>query len=134
MKKILQLAATLAMCTALTACSRDVPRATAAPAAAAPVAATKEMEAVSGHYYLQGVTEVGSELLLRKDGQFRWMLAYGAVDQQAEGSWQMAGQQLELTATASSTGFKKLTLTLDQGKLAMDDPATGMKGNYVKQP
>jgi hypothetical protein len=133
MKKILQFAAALALCTGLTACSPDAARATAATAAA-PVVATKEMEAVSGHYYLQGVTEVGSELLLRKDGQFRWMLAYGAVDQQAEGTWQMTGQKLELTATGSSTGFKKLILTLDQGKLAMDDPDTGMKGSYVKQP
>jgi hypothetical protein len=42
-------------------------------------------KALSGHYYLQGATEVGSELLLTEDGKFQWMLSYGAVDQFAKG-------------------------------------------------
>ncbi|TGV77628.1 hypothetical protein EN788_67460, partial [Mesorhizobium sp. M2D.F.Ca.ET.145.01.1.1] len=33
---------------------------------------------LAGHYYLRGVMEVGSELLLKKDGSFEFMLAYGA--------------------------------------------------------
>jgi hypothetical protein len=41
----------------------------------------------AGHYYLQGVREVGSELLLKPDGTFEYMLAYGAADYQAEGTW-----------------------------------------------
>ncbi|WP_127493580.1 hypothetical protein [Acinetobacter calcoaceticus] len=44
-------------------------------------------QAWSGHYYLNGVMEVGSELLLQPDGKFKWMLAYGALDQYAEGTW-----------------------------------------------
>jgi len=40
----------------------------------------------SGHYVLQGVREVGSELLLKPDGKFEFMLAYGAADLWAKGS------------------------------------------------
>jgi hypothetical protein len=42
---------------------------------------------VSGHYVLQGMMEVGSELLLKPDGQFEFMLAYGAADYWARGTW-----------------------------------------------
>lgn len=31
--------------------------------------------------------ELGSELLLQADGTFKWYLAYGALDQFAEGTW-----------------------------------------------
>jgi hypothetical protein len=41
----------------------------------------------AGHYLLQGVREVGSELLLKPDGNFEFMLAYGAADFWAKGSW-----------------------------------------------
>lgn len=51
-----------------------------------------------GHYYLTGVTEVGSELLLRPDGTFEWFLAYGAVDQAAHGSWRREGESILLVA------------------------------------
>ena len=54
-------------------------------------AVAADQAALAGHYYLQGVTEVGSELLLKKDGRFEWMLSYGAVDQQASGDWRVAG-------------------------------------------
>lgn len=59
-------------------------------AATLPLAAPAHAEAdkdVVGHYYLQGVRETGSELLLMPDGRFQWYLAYGAVDQNAEGTW-----------------------------------------------
>ena len=42
---------------------------------------------VAGHYVLQGMMEVGSELLLKPDGQFEFMLAYGAADYWAKGTW-----------------------------------------------
>src|SRR5882724_4805158 len=41
----------------------------------------------AGHYYLQNVREMGSELLLKPDGRFEFMLAYGAADYHAKGSW-----------------------------------------------
>jgi hypothetical protein len=43
----------------------------------------------AGHYVLRGVHEVGSELLLRPDGTFEYMLAYGAADYMADGTWRL---------------------------------------------
>ena len=51
-----------------------------------------------GHYYLHGVREVGSELLLQADGRFRFSMSYGAVDQNAAGSWQVQGDRVALAA------------------------------------
>lgn len=64
----------------------------------------KTDEAWSGHYYLHGVMEVGSELLLQPDGKFKWMLAVGALDQYAEGSWWKNGDCIGLKPEAK---FKK---------------------------
>lgn len=66
--------------------------------ALSPWAAHAQDEAsLTGHYYLQGVREVGSELLLREDHRFEWMLAYGALDQLAQGRWQRVGDRVVLT-------------------------------------
>ena len=40
----------------------------------------------AGHYYLTGVHEVGSELVLLPDGRFHYFLAYGAYDEYATGT------------------------------------------------
>ncbi|MCR5858506.1 hypothetical protein [Mesorhizobium sp. J428] len=53
-------------------------------------------ERLAGHYYLNGVMEVGSELLLRKDGSFEFMLAYGANDQYGKGCWAQDGSKISL--------------------------------------
>jgi hypothetical protein len=42
---------------------------------------------LAGHYYLRNVHEMGSELLLRPDGTFEFMLACGAADYHAKGAW-----------------------------------------------
>ncbi len=42
---------------------------------------------------------MGSELLLKSDGRFEWMLTYGAVDQFAQGTWQLQGNDVLLSAT-----------------------------------
>ena len=55
-------------------------------------------QAWAGHYYLQGVMEVGSELLLEPDGKFKWYLAVGSLDQYAEGSWWKNGNCIGLKA------------------------------------
>jgi hypothetical protein len=44
---------------------------------------------LAGQYELQGVREVGSELLLKPDGKFEFMLAYGAADYWAKGTWRV---------------------------------------------
>lgn len=62
-----------------------------AVARAAPLAPREieAMRALVGHYYLEGVREVGSELLLRKDGTFAFMLSYGALDEEGSGEWRL---------------------------------------------
>ena len=50
-------------------------------------ALTARGEKLAGDYVLRGVMEVGSELLLRSDGSFEYMLAYGAADYWAKGTW-----------------------------------------------
>lgn len=50
----------------------------------------------SGHYVLQGVMEVGSELMLKPDGTFEYMLAYGAADYWAKGTWKRDGNAVIL--------------------------------------
>ena len=49
-----------------------------------------------GHYYLQGVREVGSELVLSEDGSFDYLMSYGAVDISASGAWRSDGKQVYL--------------------------------------
>jgi hypothetical protein len=51
---------------------------------------------MAGHYVLHGVMEMGSELLLKPDGQFEFMLAYGAADYWAKGTWSRDGNAVVL--------------------------------------
>ena len=53
---------------------------------------------MSGSYVLQGVREVGSELQLKKDGTFEYMLAYGAADYWAKGSWRVDKEAVVLNS------------------------------------
>lgn len=54
---------------------------------------------LSGHYFMSGVMEVGSELLLKSDGRFEYMLAYGALDEYASGCWSTNGRVVTLVAS-----------------------------------
>jgi hypothetical protein len=53
---------------------------------------------VAGHY-VSHVMEVGSELLLKPNGQFEFMLAYGAADYWAKGTWRRDGNAVVLTSS-----------------------------------
>ena len=53
----------------------------------------------AGHYYLQHFREVGSELLLKPDGSFEFMLAYGAADYWAKGTWRAKDGAVLLNST-----------------------------------
>ena len=55
--------------------------------------------AFAGHYYLSGVMETGSELLLRPDGTFEWYISYGALDQFSRGAWHRQGGEIVLVAS-----------------------------------
>lgn len=64
--------------------------------------------ALAGHYWMHGVMEVGSELLLKADGRFQYMLAYGALDELGSGCWTRHGGVV--------------TLSADKFEASMDDP------------
>lgn len=79
----------------------------------------------AGHYYLRGVMETGSELMLRPDGRFQWYLVYGALDLFAEGRWQEADGTVlllaEKTKDVPRPGFDRLTLMIKDRKLIPPD-------------
>lgn len=58
--------------------------------------AGKAAPGIAGHYYLRGMREVGSELLLTEDGRFQYLMSYGAVDIEASGQWRSDGKQVHL--------------------------------------
>ncbi len=60
--------------------------------------------AFTGHYYLSGVRETGSELLLGADGRFEWFMSYGAVDQFAKGQWGRKGDRVTLVSDQPGAG------------------------------
>ncbi len=60
--------------------------------------AAPDAPALAGHYYLEGVMETGSELLLLPDHRFQWYLSYGAMDLDATGHWSSDGNKVTLTA------------------------------------
>src|SRR5215469_9396648 len=70
---------------------------------------------VSGHYVLQGVMEVGSELMLKPDGTFEYMLAYGAADYWAKGTWKRDGDSVILHSAGKEEEPFRL-LRSDAGK------------------
>ena len=68
---------------------------------------------VAGHYQLRGVMEVGSELLLKPNGTFEYMLAYGAADYLAKGTWKVQGENVLLTTSGTTAApFRLLTSAL----------------------
>jgi len=71
--------------------------------------------ALAGHYVLQGVREVGSELELKPDGSFEYMLAYGAADYWAKGTWRQEGNAVILHSAGKEEEPFRL-LRSDAGK------------------
>ena len=92
-------------------------------------------EALAGHYYLQGVHEVGSELLLHPDGRFEYFLAYGAYDESATGTWTLQGGQVLLnTAGAAAPPRFRLKQSASQPEkpltiLVQDQNGRGLAGH-----
>lgn len=72
----------------------------AADATKPPKAASTKAADMAGHYYLEGVHEVGAELVLRQDGRFQFGMSYGGVDLSAEGAWKQQDQKVVLTTDA----------------------------------
>jgi len=78
----------------------------------------------AGHYYLSGMTEVGSELLLKKSGEFEWVLMYGATDMAAQGTWKRDGQRIVLTPHTPRPG--KFRLFTESELSIKKDPRQGI--------
>ncbi|MGK5073226.1 hypothetical protein [Janthinobacterium sp. ZB1P44] len=89
----------------------------AIPAGAAEPAASS----LPGHYYLQGVMETGSELLLKKDGTFEWVLSYGNTDQQASGAWRVTGDTV--TLVAGNGGKEPQFRVFEEAEMRIQKPA-----------
>jgi hypothetical protein len=97
---------------------------------------------LAGHYYLNGVMEVGSELLLKKNGSFEFGLAYGANDQYGKGCWVRRGSIVEVIPAGRSSasmhhtpddrGFSGLVLTVSGSSLIWDINGSGHMGRYEK--
>ena len=94
---------------------------------------------LAGHYYLVGVPEVGSELVLKADGRFQYMLAYGALDELSSGCWTRHRGLVTLYASRFVTSmedprkFDRLDLTIvSDGKLMRRFDARHV-GAYVRQ-
>ena len=57
---------------------------------AAPQARAQDAKTLPGEYCLSGVREVGSCMRLSPGGKWEYFLAYGAYDEQSEGTWKVA--------------------------------------------
>ncbi|WAX94966.1 hypothetical protein N7E70_025485 [Aminobacter sp. NyZ550] len=97
---------------------------------------------LAGHYYLNGVMEVGSELLLRPNGSFEFMLAYGANDQYGKGCWVKRGATVEVIPAGRSAASRRhtpddrsfggLVLTVSGRSLVWNIAGSGYKGRYER--
>ena len=56
-----------------------------------------------GEYSLAEGPDVGGGLLIRNDGRFQYMLAAGALDERAEGRWDVRGDAICLTTDPKPT-------------------------------
>lgn len=96
-----------------------------------PLGGARAAGSMAGHYYLEGVMETGSELLLEPDGHFRWYLVYGALDQFADGRWKQDGDAVVLTSEKGKDlpdpPFDTLRLTIRDHDLVPPDG----RGAYV---
>ena len=96
---------------------------------------------VPGLYTLHGVMEVGSQLLIRKDGSFEFYLAYGANDQVGKGCWTQkddivalfpAGKTRIGQHTPDTRGFDGIILRKDGHDLVWQIPGSHYTGRYKK--
>ena len=75
-------------------------------------ARAQEINDLAGTYCLVGVMEVGSCVELGRDGKFQYFLAYGAYDEDSEGTWRIDGRQVVLDSPAydrpAAFAFKRL--------------------------
>ena len=65
---------------------------------------------LAGEYYLEGVMEVGSGILLKDDYTFQMFFSYGALDKTGEGTWKKQGDFVILNSgTRPANDFKMIS-------------------------
>lgn len=93
---------------------------------------------LAGHYYMRGVMEVGSELQLQANGEFKYMLAYGTLDEYATGCWSRAGQTVTLVVSKFEANaedpmkFERLELAINPGGKLLRQFGDGHAGAYSR--
>ena len=94
----------------------------------------------AGHYFLEGIMEAGSELLLHANGRFQWYFTYGALDLAADGSWHYEGgnvvllpEHFQFPPQYPETEFKRMQLRVDGADLVPAWPwdEGAERGRYV---
>lgn len=93
-----------------------------------------------GKYEMRGVPEVGSQLVIKKDGSFVFELAYGANDQYGKGCWTQTNSVIALFAddgrrisgdhTPDTHGFKGLVLEKSGRDLIWRIPGSHYAGRF----
>jgi hypothetical protein len=78
-----------------------LPLAAQPPDPSAKPAAPVSRESVAG-LYDGGQMEVGAQLLLKPDGHFEYELAYGALDEEAKGTWELRDNAVFLTTVPAA--------------------------------
>lgn len=63
----------------------------------------EDNSALAGTYCLTGVRETGSCLTLAPNGRFEYFLAYGAYDENSEGTWSLENGEIILNSFAYGT-------------------------------
>ena len=67
------------------------------PVAQAEANGSVDLDCLTGRYN-GTATEIAAQLELNRDGRFRYILIYGALDEQAEGQWTADGGEVLLTS------------------------------------
>lgn len=93
--------------------------------------------ALAGGYELRGVMEVGSLIMLSPNGEFGYMLSYGAYDEEASGCWESDGKTVTLNVRQMRVNhgnqkFRRKVLSVDsKGGLVRWEEGKAV-GTYVR--
>lgn len=95
---------------------------------------------IEGHYYLEGVMETGSELLLKPGGTFQYYFTYGALDLLAEGDWRQEKGHVLLTTRKKQSNapggepqaFDTLDMAVSNRGAALETELWGRHVTYVR--
>jgi len=94
-------------------------------------APAQDASSVAGNYCLVGVREVGSCLRLSPQGQFEYFLAYGAYDENSEGTWKLEGGQVVLDSLAYD---RRPTFSLKRTQASADNAFDVIVENKTGRP